>query len=137
MADSDFQTLLAAHRSGRSTAQPARMGSDTATPMRECGNCKSGNCSPGTTRWKPYRRRWGISGRKSLRLICDEKNGVLHFPVYSLSSRCRRDLGALYHRILRRSHLTFLGMTHEVAAHSENSLNQWVSDTLKQVIQAH
>ena len=35
---------------------------------------ESGNCSPGTRRWKPYRRRWGSSGRKSRRLIYDEKS---------------------------------------------------------------
>ncbi len=61
-------------------------------------------------------------------------SSTLWFTVYHLDAR---DLGALCHRALRRSHLSFLGMTHEAAAHSENSLNQWVSDTLEQVIQAH
>ena len=77
-AVSDFRTHLAAHQSGRCTGQPVRMGSDTATPSRECGNCKSGNCSPGTRRWKPYHRRWGISGRKLLRPICDDKRSDTH-----------------------------------------------------------
>ena len=53
-------------------------------------------------------------------------SSILRFTVCHLDVR---DLGALYHRTLRRSHLSFLGMTHETAAHSENRLNQWVSDT--------
>ena len=61
-------------------------------------------------------------------------SSILRFTVCHLDVR---DLGALYHRTPRRSHLSFLGMTHEAATHSENSLNQWVSDMLEQVIQAH
>ncbi len=32
----------------------------------------------------------------------DTKKEILHFPVYCLSSRRRRDLSVLYHRIPRR-----------------------------------
>ena len=60
-------------------------------------------------------------------------SSILRFIVCHLDVR---DLGALYHRTLRRSHLTFPRMTHEAATHSEYSFNQCAFDTLEQVIQA-
>jgi hypothetical protein len=41
----------------------------------------------------------------------DTKKEILRFPVYCLSSRRRRDLSVLYHRIPRRFFLTSSGMT--------------------------